>query len=310
MSVGLVLKSGVLLTFAGSAAYLHLRGRVRHPLARQLADHSTFLAPYNLLVYLFSAVPRDPVLDPELLPEMAPLQANWRVVRDEALALLEAGRIQSVQPSTDIGFSSFARPKWKRFYVKWYGTSLPSARAHCPETVRLLESIPQVKAALFALLPPGGKLGGHRDPFAGVLRYHLGLKTPNSPACRIYVDGTPAHWRDGEALVFDETYIHSAVNESDTPRIVLFCDVIRPLRTRVMRAINGVVMRWVVPLTASRNEDDEPLGAVNRVAGQLVAVKTFFHRIKKRTDPRVYYGVKYGGAALLVWLLLFSGRLL
>jgi hypothetical protein len=30
-----------------------------------------------------------------------------------------------------------------------------------------------------ALLPPGGDLA-HRDPFAGSLRYHLGLSTPNS----------------------------------------------------------------------------------------------------------------------------------
>jgi beta-hydroxylase len=308
--VGIVVKFSVLLMFAASAAYLHLRGQVRQPLARQLADHSTFLAPYNALVYLFSAVPRRPVLDPELLPEMAPIRANWHVIRQEALRLLEAGRIIPVDASEDIGFSSFVRHGWKRFYLKWYGATLPSALATCPETVRLLESVPSVKAALFAMLPPGGKLGGHRDPFAGVLRYHLGLSTPNSPSCRIYVDGNPLWWRDGEALVFDETYVHSAVNETDVPRIVLFCDVVRPLRTRVMRAVNAFVMRWLVPLTASRNEDDEPLGAVNRVAGYAFGTKKFFHRLKKRTDPRLYYGVKYGGAALLVWLLLFSGWVL
>lgn len=310
MPVAIVFKSSVLLLFAASAAYLHLRGRVRHPLARQLADHSTFLAPYNALVYLFSAVPRTPVLDPDLLPEMTSVQANWQVVRDEALRLLDVGRIIPVDASTDIGFSSFVRHGWKRFYLKWYGATLPSALEHCPETVKLLDSIPSVKAALFALLPPGGKLGGHRDPFAGVLRYHLGLSTPNSPACRIWVDGTPLHWRDGEALVFDETYIHSALNETAVPRIVLFCDVVRPLHTRVMRAVNAFVMRWLVPLTASRNEDDEPLGAVNRVAGYVFGTKKFFHRLKKRTDPRVYYGVKYGAAAVLVWLVLFSGWVL
>src|SRR5689334_24353903 len=35
-------------------------------------------------------------------------------------------------------------------------------------------------------LPPGGKLVQHRDPYAGSLRYHLGLVTPKSPGeCRI-----------------------------------------------------------------------------------------------------------------------------
>src|SRR5688500_19772057 len=47
------------------------------------------------------------------------------------------------------------------------------------------------------------KLGAHRDPFAGSLRYHLGLVTPNSDKCRILVDGVPCVWRDGEAFMLD-----------------------------------------------------------------------------------------------------------
>ena len=54
------------------------------------------------------------------------------------------------------------------------------------------------------------RLGAHRDPFAGSLRYHLGLVTPNSPECFIVVDGEKYYWKDGEAVMFDETYIHTA----------------------------------------------------------------------------------------------------
>ena len=306
-SLGLVLKLGAVGAYVSSGVYVHLRGRVRHDLVRQLADHSTVLAPYNSLAYLFSAVPRDAVLDPILLPELAPLREHWQTIRDEAVSLLDAGRIRPSEKYSDIAFNSFFRRGWKRFYLKWYGPVLPSAAAHCPETVRLVQSIPSINAALFAVLPPGGKLGEHRDPFAGSLRYHLGLVTPNSPSCRIYVDGDQLHWRDGEPLLFDETYVHSAVNESDVTRIILFCDVTRPMRTRVMRALNAWVARRIVPLTASRNEADEPLGAVNGIARYIYALKGFFHRIKKRTDLRLYYGIKYGGTAILVWLVLFSG---
>jgi hypothetical protein len=77
----------------------------------------------------------------------------------------------------------------KRFYLKWYDDFLPSAGSLCPKTVELLNAIPSVHGAMFAMLPPGGKLGAHRDPFAGSLRYHLGLVTPNSNKCRILVDG-------------------------------------------------------------------------------------------------------------------------
>jgi beta-hydroxylase len=130
------------------------------------------------------------------------------------------------------------RTGWKRFYVKWYDAPLPSAKALCPRTVDLVQSIPSVNAAMFALLPPGGKLSAHRDPFASSLRYHLGLVTPNSEACRIFVDGESYSWRDGEAVMFDETFIHRAENKTDVTRVILFCDIERPLSSRIMTWLN------------------------------------------------------------------------
>lgn len=56
------------------------------------------------------------------------------------------------------------------------------------------------------------------------MRYHLGLFTPNDDRCWIRVDGNPYSWRDGEGVVFDETHIHWAANETEQDRIVLFCD--------------------------------------------------------------------------------------
>ena len=51
-----------------SALYTHYRGRDRLKFRRQVTDHSTFLAPYNSLVYLFSGVPRTPLLRVRGLP--------------------------------------------------------------------------------------------------------------------------------------------------------------------------------------------------------------------------------------------------
>jgi hypothetical protein len=45
----------VLYVFVVSAMYVHYRGRVRHGFLRQLTDHSSLMAPYNALMYLFSA---------------------------------------------------------------------------------------------------------------------------------------------------------------------------------------------------------------------------------------------------------------
>jgi beta-hydroxylase len=209
-------------------AYVHFRGRERLRIARQLGDHSTFLAPYNVLMYAGSAVPNEPVISVDRFPELARLQENWETIRDEAVRLFDEGFIRAAATNNDWGFYSFFKSGWKRFYLKWYDDFLPSARALCPKTVELLNSIPSVHGAMFAMLPPGAKLGAHRDPFAGSLRYHLGLVTPNSDKCRILVDGVQCVWRDGQAFMFDETFIHSAENATDQTRIILFCDVERP----------------------------------------------------------------------------------
>jgi beta-hydroxylase len=290
----------VLYVFVAAALFVHFRGRVRHTLVKQLSDHSTVMAPYNSLMYLFSAVPAKPILDPRILPELDVLRANWKVIRDEALALLDEGHIRAATGHNDLGFNSFFKNGWKRFYVKWYGAPLPSAEAACPKTVALVQSLPSVNAAMFALLPPGGKLNRHRDPFAGSLRYHLGLVTPNSDDCRIFVDGQPYSWRDGEDLLFDETFIHSAENKTDQTRIILFCDVVRPLRTRFMNAFNRFISRTVIRAASTQNTEAEPVGALNRVYAAFGYTSDFLTRLKRK-NRTVFRTVKYALIALIAY---------
>ncbi|HSB41979.1 MAG TPA: aspartyl/asparaginyl beta-hydroxylase domain-containing protein [Methylomirabilota bacterium] len=287
----------------GSAAFVHFRGRVRHRFLRQLTDHSTLLAPLNALVYALSAVPARPYLDLSGFPELRPLSDHWQEIRDEAVRLDARDRIRAAAGYVDAGFNSFFRRGWKRFYLKWYGEPLPSAVERCPRTVALVEAIPSVRAAMFALLPPGGTLMRHRDPFAGSLRYHLGLVTPNSDACRILVDGEPYSWRDGEAVMFDETYVHEAANDTGTARIILFCDVERPLRGSVARRMNRWVGDHLMRATRTRNEEGEAIGAVNVAFSRVYHVRMLGKRLKAWHRP-TYYAVKFGLIATLLWLFL------
>src|SRR5258708_40367727 len=96
----------ILYAFIGSALYIHFRGKVRHKFARQLTDHSTIMAPYNALIYLFSAVPNKPVLEAKDFPELEPLKANWETIRDEARQLYEGGHIQTSKKNNDLAFKT------------------------------------------------------------------------------------------------------------------------------------------------------------------------------------------------------------
>jgi beta-hydroxylase len=293
--------------WTAAALWVHLRGRERLSFMRQVADHSTFLAPYNAFIYLRSAVPNRPMLRVDELPVLDRLQANWQVIREEALALWEAGDIRRASKHDDLAFNSFFKRDWRRFYLKWYGDFLPSARARCPRTVALLADIPSIHAAMFAVLAPHSHLVRHRDPFAGSLRYHLGLWTPNDDACRILVDGIPYVWRDGEGVLFDETYIHRAENRTDQPRIILFCDVERPLRDRVATAINRFAIHRVMPATQTANTAEDQVGVANRVFERVYIVRLAMKQLKKRSRVAYYtlsYAAKLSPILLLLWLAL------
>jgi len=294
----------LLCGFIAAAVFVHLRGRVRHGFTRQLTDHSTIFAPLNALLYAFSAVPNRPRLEMERFPELARLRENWVTIRDEALTLFGAGYIRAAEGYNDVGFNSFFRSGWKRFYLKWYDEPLPSARAMCPKTVELVQSIPSIHGAMFALLPPGGRLVAHRDPYAGSLRYHLGLVTPNDDTCRIFIDGEPYAWKDGEDVLFDETYIHYAENRSDMTRLILFCDVERPLKTKLMKRFNDFVANTLVRASKTKNIAGEPVGVLNRVFNYVYRIRLLGKRLKARSRF-AYYALKYaliGG--LFYWIFL------
>ena len=293
----------VLIAWVGSILFAHFRGRVRLPLGRQMLDHSILLAPVNAFMVLTSRVPTTPYLPLSTFPDLQLLADNWETIRDEALHLSSLQAIKAPELHNDIGFNSFFKYGWKRFYLKWYDARHPSAEALCPRTVALLNSIPGVKAAMFAELPPGGQLNAHRDPFAGSLRYHLGLATPNDDACYIEVDGIRHSWRDGQGVIFDETYVHEAYNRSDKNRIVLFCDVVRPLIWPWADAFNGWFSRVFLSAASSPNADTDETGLINKLTHYHWVIDQKRREFKK-WNRTVYKLTKYGLILLAIYLFL------
>jgi beta-hydroxylase len=288
--------------YASSVLFVHFRGRARLPFFRQLFDHSTFMAPINMVMYVLSKVSSKAYLPVSDFEELAILQDNWQQIRTEAMTLLSAQKIRAAAQNNDAGFNSFFKTGWKRFYLKWYDASHPSAEEYCPHTFSLLKTLPSVKAAMFAELPPGAVLNPHRDPFAGSLRYHLGLMTPNDDACFIEVNQQRYSWRDGQAVIFDETYIHWAKNGSDSDRVILFCDVERPMRFKWAKSLNRWLGRTMMTAASSPNEIGDQTGGINKLFHLAWSAGQYRRRLKKWNRP-IYHAVKLGliaGAIFLV----------
>ena len=276
--------------FLISLLYTYFRGKERLKLSRQLFDHSTFLGPINMFMTGFSRLPAQPFYAVEDFPELKPLQDNWQIIRDEAVAL--QNQIKAAQSNNDAGFNTFFKRGWKRFYLKWYQDSHPSAQQLCPKTVAILEKIPSVKAAMFAELPSGSYLGKHRDPYAGSLRYHLGLMTPNDERCFIDVDGQKYAWRDGQSVVFDETYIHYAENATDQNRIIFFADVERPLKSRLMEKFNHWFGKNVMTAASSPNDASDRTGGLNKAFCYVYQIRLKAKALKK-SNRQLYYVLKW-----------------
>ena len=293
----------ILTLFVMCAVYVQHRGKVQHErLTRKITDHSNVMAPINCLFYAFSRHKNTAYFDADDFPELKVLENNWEVIRDEAIALNNQAHIKASADLDDLGFNSFFRTGWKRFYLKWYGASLNSADQLCPKTVALINAIPKVKGAMFAMLPPGARLGKHRDPYAGSLRYHLGLVTPNSEDCYISVDGEKYSWRDGKAIMFDETYIHYAINNTDQNRIILFLDVKRPVNFFLVDWINGIFCRIVLSASATKNIRGDKVGLLNRLFGYVYTIRRLGKKIKAK-NKTVYYILQYAlYLALIYWI--------
>jgi beta-hydroxylase len=178
------------------------------------------------------------------------VRSRWREIRDEALAVCKAGAATPIKG--DQFFEYIADDKWKKFYIKWYADIDPTAAAMCPVTCSIIKSLPEIHLAMFSVLEPGGVITPHTGPFKGALRYHLGLSCPTN--VHITVDGTPYNWRDGEDVLFDDTYVHSVVNNASASRIILFMDVERPMRSKIAQKINHAACCLLGPLTTRGND--------------------------------------------------------
>ncbi|MBL8726716.1 MAG: aspartyl/asparaginyl beta-hydroxylase domain-containing protein [Planctomycetes bacterium] len=283
----------------GSMRYVYAhRGKLRYEGLREYVRKGwPIFAPFNCLLYLFTKPKgRGVFLGLENYPELAPLQEGWQVIREEAMQLMRQGYFERISDRNsasyfDVGFRTFYKYGWSKFYLRWYGYTHASALALCPKTVAILSRIPSVNGAMFSLLPPGSKLTRHLDPVAISLRYHLGLSTPNRDGCSIEVDGQTYSWRDGAAALFDITYLHHARNDTDHPRLILMCDIDRPM------SWPGAVINWfyrgLARISIVPNLEGDRRGLANRL---FAGVAPLFARTKvlRQSNRRLYNWVKWG----------------
>ena len=142
---------------------------------------------------------------------------------------------------------------WTKLYLRWYNDIDPIGEKLCPRSASIIKSMPHVRIAMLSVLRPGAKILPHAGPYRGCLRLHMGLITPNSDECFISVNGQTYSWRDGRVVLIDDTYTHYVQNNTDEYRVILFCDIDRPMNF-MGRFTHELMISMFGKLTARENK--------------------------------------------------------
>lgn len=100
-----------------------------------------------------------------------------------------------------------------------------------PVTSRVVLSIPNAVTMIHggskvSVIDGGSLVRPHTGCCNSRLRVHFGITIPDN--CGIIVDGEARTWREGQCMVFDDSFVHSVWQNSTQVRIILIVDIWHP----------------------------------------------------------------------------------
>ena len=174
-----------------------------------------------------------------LFPWLDEVEAATETIAEELKAVMAAERAELVpyiQYDEHLPLAQWKplnkNPDWTAIHLWRNGERIEANARHCPQTLKLLEGLPQPEIrgsgpnAMFSLLAPGTAIPPHVGVNNARLVCHLPMIVPEG--CWFRVGGETRFWKRGEAFVFDDTIEHEALNPSDELRVVFIFDIWHP----------------------------------------------------------------------------------
>jgi aspartate beta-hydroxylase len=189
-------------------------------------------------LFYFPGLPPGPYHDPNLQPWVNTLKDGFEAIRDDALRVLtQDGHFENfIQFREGVPVEQYLggqKPAWEAFFFYRHGTRYDEHHVRCPETSKVLESIELCRIEgespeiLFSVMTPGTDILAHHGVTNVRSVMHLPLVIPEGAFLMVH-GGGEHHWKPGEPVLFDDTYLHSARNPSPHTRMVLLMDCWNP----------------------------------------------------------------------------------
>jgi len=172
------------------------------------------------------------VFDATQFPWAMELEKNFDVIHRELQGLLTLREsipfIHDVSPYEQ----KISKGKnWRTFFLIGFGYEAEQSWKRCPETMKVLRKITNLRTAFFSILGPNYHVPHHRGISKGLIRCHLGLIIPDQrDQCVMRVGDQICQWEEGRCFVFDDTNDHEVWNKTNQERVVLLIDVDRPMK--------------------------------------------------------------------------------
>ena len=169
--------------------------------------------------------------DPSQFAWVPQLEENYKIIQKELLNLRDQNNRfrPNLEPQDFFPdyHHAYVGSQWNLFYLFLHGKKFEENCALCPETVKLLESIPRVTGTIhFSVLTAKTHIAPHCGAFNWVLRCQLPLIVP--PDCQLCIANETRTLVEGKLMIFDDTFRHHAWNNSDYSRFVLVFEVYHP----------------------------------------------------------------------------------
>lgn len=159
---------------------------------------------------------------------LKPLETNFQTIKKELIELMQSNQGNQWLKTFPDYVVSNNQKAWKVFTFLFFNMKFPSNAKLCPNTASLIYSIPEILSCDFSYLEPHTHILPHKGYSKMVLRCHLPLIVPDGELCSIRVGNETKYWKEGELIIFDDSFDHEAWNNSDEKRVVLMFDIPNP----------------------------------------------------------------------------------
>lgn len=160
------------------------------------------------------------------------LEENWKEIKQEIEGVIGSGKTLPKFHEVDDGqeyISDNDGLSWSLLNLLLYEMWHKKNCDLCPKTTSILRGLSSVKSAYFSILAPGKHIPPHKGPYKGIIRYQLALSVPKNGECKIIVDDKDCFWEEGKSVLFDDTYTHEVINNTNEVRIALLLDIKREI---------------------------------------------------------------------------------